>query len=306
MLLFAKHLQRNDMFYVCRRRAQKFQNWPQNHTTQRVISFGKRLNLIWATVALVLSRPSPAQFCFARRSSTLERPQRALSSRILLAIAGPVVQTTKFFMGKNKVLRGNLPLRRCDTSNNNVTCHRQRSALKKRRKLSLPQTNSDRTSSSQIAQPHVMVAQKCAMTFPSQKQSHCGQCSSEDFACLWVEGPEGQDKQILRWMHVLMCGYSWFPTRAVKPAGVHAHRCKPMKSKKRNSRKRLNKHLHNVGGRTWLFRNSIFSKNDVNDAGQMRNNPTVNYEISLNMFYESSQGWQQQARTNFEDANQLV
>ena len=33
---------------------------------------------------------------------------------------------------------------------------------------------------------------------------------------------------------------------------------------------------------------------------------TVNYETSLNMFYESSQGWQQQDRANFEDANQLL
>ena len=231
----------------------------------------------------------------------------------MLAIAGPVVQTANIFMGNNKVLRGNLPLRRCDTSNNNVTCHRQRSALKKTRKLSLPQTNSDKTSSSQIAQPCVMVAQSqvtklahwqnALWLFHLKDNFICGQCSSEDFACLWVEGPQGQGKQILRenarsnvWVFLI----SHLRRQARLYTRTHH---KPMKSKKRNSRNDWTNIFSE--SQRWRLDTTLLElylrKNDVNDAGQMRSNPTVNYEVSLNMFYESSQGWQQQDRTNFED-----
>ena len=106
-------------------------------------------------------------------------------------------------------------------------------------------------------------------------------------------------------MHVLMCGYSWFPLAQANPL-VHAHTPQTHEVKKAQLKKNDWTNIFSAGGRTQLFWNSIFRKNGVNDAGQMRSNPTVNYEISLNMFYESSQGWQQQDRTNFEDANQLL
>ena len=76
-------------------------------TQHNAISFGKRLNLIWATVALVLCRHSPVHFCFVLvavvpLSDHNERGVRGFCLLLLVQWSKQQKsswETTKFFMG---------------------------------------------------------------------------------------------------------------------------------------------------------------------------------------------------------------